>query len=135
MERKTHHLCAKFQRAMDVLARPWNGLIIATLDKGALRFTELGNRLEVVGDRMLALRLKELEALGLVERRVQPGPPVRVDYQLTEVGRGFREVEAAIQRWGESFLELPAAPVEKRRPRAAAGRAAAARRPPARQRG
>jgi DNA-binding HxlR family transcriptional regulator len=98
-----HHLCPKFLKAMAVLARPWNGLIIATLEQGPSRFSELGSKLEDLGDRMLALRLKELEQLGLVVRTVQCGPPVRVEYALTDVGRGFREVEAAIQRWGEGF--------------------------------
>ena len=98
-----HHLCPKFLKAMAVLARPWNGLIIATLEQGPSRFSVLGSKLEDLGDRMLALRLKELELLGLVARTVQCGPPVRVEYSLTEIGRGFREVEAAIQRWGEGF--------------------------------
>ncbi len=102
--RRSEHLCPKFQAAMDVLARPWNGLIIATLEQGgALRFSELRERLAAMGDRMLADRLKDLEAYGLVVREVSPGPPVRVAYALTEVGHGFREVQSAIGRWGERF--------------------------------
>jgi DNA-binding HxlR family transcriptional regulator len=121
-----HHLCPKFLKAMAVLSRPWNGLIIATLEQGPARFSELGSKLEDLGDRMLALRLKELERLGLVARTVQCGPPVRVEYALTDVGRGFREVETAIQRWGEGFgdevVERPAkakkaAPRKARKPR------------------
>lgn len=96
------HLCPMFQAAMDVLARPWNGLVLATLEEGGvLRFSELRERLEIIGDRMLAARLRELEARGLVERRVAPGPPVRVSYALTELGRGFSEVHRAIGHWGQ----------------------------------
>jgi DNA-binding HxlR family transcriptional regulator len=101
MKRPCAHLCEKFQAAMDVLAKPWNGLVIATLGEGPLRFGELGERIETIGDRMLSCRLKELEAQGLVVRRVLPGPPVHVEYELTEVGRGFHEVAHAIGRWGE----------------------------------
>ncbi|WP_437588627.1 winged helix-turn-helix transcriptional regulator [Sorangium sp. So ce1000] len=101
MKHACRHLCEKFQTAMDVLARPWNGLIIATLEEGALRFGEIGARLDAISDRMLSSRLKELEALGLVVRRVLPGPPVRVEYELTDAGRGFGEVAQAISRWGE----------------------------------
>lgn len=102
------HLCPKFQAAMEILARPWNGLIIATLEEGgSMRFSELRERLEAMGDRMLSQRLKELEARGLVAREVSPGPPVRVAYALTGLGRGFREVELAIGRWGERFASLP----------------------------
>jgi DNA-binding HxlR family transcriptional regulator len=89
-----------FQTAMDVLAKPWNGLVIATLEEGPLRFSEIGDRLKAIGDRMLSLRLKELEALGLVSRTVIPGPPLRVEYELSEAGRGFRTVAEAIGEWG-----------------------------------
>ena len=103
MKHACQHLCEKFQVAMDVLAKPWNGLIIATLEEGALRFGEIGERLDAISDRMLSSRLKELEALGLVVRRVLPGPPVRVEYELTDAGRGFGEVAQAISRWGEQL--------------------------------
>lgn len=88
---------------MDVLAKPWNGLVIATLEEGPLRFSEIGDRLRAIGDRMLSLRLKELEAIGLVSRRVIPGPPLRVEYELTGAGRGFRKVAEAIGAWGATL--------------------------------
>jgi DNA-binding HxlR family transcriptional regulator len=103
---------------MEVLAKPWNGLIMATLAPGTLRFSELSQRLDAMGDRMLSARLKELEARGLVERRVLPGPPVRVDYALTEVGRGFTDVVAALGNWGSRFRDPPRAG-QRRRSRAA----------------
>lgn len=110
------HLCPLFQAAMDVLARPWNGLVMATLEGGgSLRFSELRERLDAMGDRMLSARLKELEARGLIERAVDPGPPVRVSYSLTELGRGFGEVERAIGRWGE---RLAAAAQARGKPKA-----------------
>jgi DNA-binding HxlR family transcriptional regulator len=77
---------------------------MATLEEGgSLRFGELRERLDIMGDRMLSARLKELEARGLVERRVASGPPVRVSYALTELGRGFGEVQRAIGHWGEQL--------------------------------
>ncbi len=107
MKRSCDHLCPMFQAAMDILARPWNGLVIATLEEGPLRFSEIGERLRAIGDRMLSLRLKELEAAGLVERRVLAGPPHRVEYQLTPAGKGFRAVAEAIAGWG-ALLRKPA---------------------------
>ena len=92
---------------MDVLAKPWNGLVIATLEEGPLRFSEIGDRLRAIGDRMLSLRLKELEAIGLVSRRVISGPPLRVEYELTEAGRGFRNVAQAIGAWGAKLRGSP----------------------------
>jgi DNA-binding HxlR family transcriptional regulator len=89
---------------MDVLAKPWNGLIIAVLEDGPLRFSEVSARVPDIGDRMLAARLKELGASGLVAREVDDGPPVRVSYVLTDVGRGFRQVADSIRRWGKLVL-------------------------------
>src|SRR5260221_5226855 len=100
--RRSDHLCPNFQAALDILARPWNGLIMATLaDAGSLRFSALREQLAAMGDRMLSLRLKELETRGLVERPVSPGPPVKADYALTELCRGLRDVSAALGRWGQ----------------------------------
>ena len=110
-------LCATYLAAMDVLAKPWNGLIIAVLEEGPLRFSELSSRLSGIGDRMLAARLKELAVRGLVTRSVEPGPPVRVGYALTDVGRGFKDVAGAIRQWGEALLAAQEKPAPKRAPR------------------
>jgi DNA-binding HxlR family transcriptional regulator len=109
-----HGLCATYLAAMDVLAKPWNGLIIAVLEGGPLRFSELSAGLPGIGDRMLAARLKELAIRGLVTRSVEPGPPVRVAYALTDVGRGFRDVAGAIRQWGQALLTAQARPAPKR---------------------
>jgi DNA-binding HxlR family transcriptional regulator len=108
---------------MDVLSRPWNGLVMALLEEaGPLRFSEIREKLDAMGDRMLSARLKELEARGLVERTVTPGPPVRVTYALTDLGRGFGDVHRALGRWGERLAA--ASRVKPPRTRAARRRAA-----------
>jgi DNA-binding HxlR family transcriptional regulator len=110
MKRYCERLCPKFQIAMDVLAKPWNGLIIATLEEGPARFGELQQKVGTIGDRMLAARLKELGARGLVVRSAVVGPPQRVEYQLSASGRGFSKVAEAIQHWGETLRAAPRAP-------------------------
>ncbi|HEY8075886.1 MAG TPA: helix-turn-helix domain-containing protein [Labilithrix sp.] len=97
-------LCATYLAAMEVLAKPWNGQLMVVLEEGPLRFSEIADRVPAIADRMLAARLKELEARGLVSRSVEPGPPVRVAYALTEVGRGFREVAEAVTKWGRTIV-------------------------------
>jgi DNA-binding HxlR family transcriptional regulator len=99
-----HGLCETYLAAMGVLAKPWNGMLMVVLEGGPLRFSELADRVPAIGDRMLAARLKELEGRGLVVRRVEHGPPVRVLYALTEAGRGFRDVSDAITRWGKLIV-------------------------------
>lgn len=111
----SEHLCPWFQSAMDVLSRPWNGLLLAMLHtKGPLRFSELRAGISAMGDRMLSARLKELEARGLVLRRVEPGPPVRVAYELTPGGQGFRDVAMALSLWGKQFKPAPAKRARRR---------------------
>jgi DNA-binding HxlR family transcriptional regulator len=107
--------CHAFQRAVEVLGRPWNALILGVLQRGRLRFCELSEAARGPADKVLSARLKELEAHGLLSRHVDPGPPVRVSYELTEQGREFNAVAAAIQKWGHC---LEARPGTKRKKRA-----------------
>jgi DNA-binding HxlR family transcriptional regulator len=104
-KRQCEQLCPLFQKAMEVLAKPWTGLIVASLEAGPLRFSELGERIPNMGDRILSARLKELEAEGVIRRRVHPGPPVKVEYALSEAGKGFREVYDALCRWGATLAK------------------------------
>src|SRR5437870_7464721 len=96
--------CKAFQNAIDLLARPWTGLILSLLQNGPLRFSELEESSHGVGAKTLSARLKELEARRLVARHVQGGPPVRVQYSLTSKGRAFEQVAAAIERWGRELV-------------------------------
>jgi DNA-binding HxlR family transcriptional regulator len=95
--------CATFQLAVEILGKPWCALILNSLQGGPYRFTEIRQRTRGCGDKMLSGRLKELGKRGLVLRRVEPGPPVRVTYELTESGRSFGDVAQAIERWGRGL--------------------------------
>jgi DNA-binding HxlR family transcriptional regulator len=107
--------CRAFQLAIEVLGRPWNALILNVLQGGPLRFSELAGAARGPGDKVLSARLKELERCRLIDRLVDAGPPVRVSYQLTEGGRRFADVAAAIERWGRC-LDGPAAPSKATKP-------------------
>src|SRR4051812_15219151 len=96
MEGHDPRRCGALKAAMEVLGKPWNGLLLSELEGGPLRFSVLAERLAPIGDRMLSCRLKELEAAGLVLRSVEAGPPVKVSYALSEVGRGMRDVTRAL---------------------------------------
>jgi DNA-binding HxlR family transcriptional regulator len=107
MSRSVDPQCSSFQAAIDILARPWNGLLLGALQNGPLRFSQLAKRTPGVGPKILSARLKDLEARGVVRRKVQPGPPVRVLYALTPNGRGFLSVARAIERWGRALSTAP----------------------------
>ena len=97
--------CQAFQTALDVLGRQWTAQILNCLQDGSLRFGEIGERAEGIGDKVLSARLKDLEARGLLVRSVEAGPPVRVTYALTELGRSFNRVARSIHRWGAELVE------------------------------
>jgi DNA-binding HxlR family transcriptional regulator len=101
--------CRAFQLALEVLARPWCALILNVLQAGPLRFSEIRVRAQGPGDKVLSGRLKDLEARGLILRHVEPGPPVRVTYELTDSGRGFGDVALSIERWGKGLGTNPKA--------------------------
>jgi DNA-binding HxlR family transcriptional regulator len=107
--------CASFEAAMEVLGKPWTGLIFKALEGGPRRFSEIRESVGDIGDRMLAVRLRDLEERKFLTRHVIEGPPVRVEYALTEVGRGFRDVAEAARRWGAIILEARDAEVASER--------------------
>jgi DNA-binding HxlR family transcriptional regulator len=98
--------CRTYRAAIEILSRPWTAVILNVLQEGPLRFSEIGERVPGLGDKVLSARLKELETRGLVVRTVDPGPPVRVGYALTKQGSGFNDVAHAIERWGRELIQV-----------------------------
>ena len=93
--------CRTFQAALEVLGRPWFGLLLNVLQAGPLRFSEIRERAQGPGDKILSARLKELEARGLVERRVVAG---RTQYRLTPMGEELRPAVGALRSWAQRWL-------------------------------
>ena len=101
-------MCARFQSAVDLLGKRWTPLIVQLLLKRPHRYSELLTELEVVTEGMLSQRLKELEEEGVVERRVEPGRPVRVEYGLTRKGQALGRVVRGLGRWADEWVSPPA---------------------------
>jgi DNA-binding HxlR family transcriptional regulator len=80
-------------------------MIVQVLLGEPRRFNEILDQLEVVSDRMLSERLKELESEGIVTRRVLPDPPVRVEYSLTEKGRELAPIIREMERWSLRWID------------------------------
>src|SRR5918911_2961955 len=82
------HCCPYLHEAVELIGKRWSGAIIAVLiEGGAMRFSEIAQAIPQLSDRLLSERMKELEARGIVERHVHPDSPVRVEYELTEMGK------------------------------------------------
>lgn len=89
----------------DMLSDKWVGLLLAALSGGTRRYGELRTEIAGVSPKMLTQTLRTLERSELVERTVTAQVPVRVDYTLTELGRGLFPLLAAIKNWAEQNVE------------------------------
>ena len=97
--------CPRLHETVELVGKRWSGAIIYVhLQGGTMRFSEIGHAVPDLSDRLLSERLKELEARGIVERRVNDGAPVRVEYELTERGRDLRDALAQLKAWGDRWL-------------------------------
>ncbi|WP_131735884.1 winged helix-turn-helix transcriptional regulator [Actinomadura roseirufa] len=86
------------------VANKWALLITEALGERTLRFSELRNEVEGISHKMLTQNLRMLERNGLVDRKVYPTVPPRVDYTLTEPGRALRGTVDAICGWTHQYL-------------------------------
>jgi DNA-binding HxlR family transcriptional regulator len=93
--------------ALSLVGERWALLIVRELLRGPRRYTDLSAGLPGIGTNILATRLRELEAAGLVTRRRLPPPAASTVYELTEYGLGLEEVLYSVARWGARTLGLP----------------------------
>lgn len=96
--------CAS-RRAFDVITGRWSGLVIALLQRGPRRWSEIRRAVGGVSDKMLAQTLRETERLGLVHREVRPTTPPQVKYALTPLGADLAPRLVALTEWIEEHVE------------------------------
>src|SRR3954449_8762285 len=99
--------CSLYHHAIELVGKRWTGAILLVLLDGPLHFSGIRQLVPELSDRLLSERLKELEAEGVVERRVLDGAPVRVEYSLTEKGRALEPAVRALKDWGREWLASP----------------------------
>jgi DNA-binding HxlR family transcriptional regulator len=93
--------------ALCLVGERWSLLIVRELLRGPKRYTDLVGGLHGVSTNILAARLRELEAGGIVRKRRLPPPAASTVYELTEYGAELEEVVYAIARWGARTLGPP----------------------------
>ncbi|NMO52341.1 helix-turn-helix transcriptional regulator [Actinoplanes sp. TBRC 11911] len=91
----------KVQTALDTLGRRWTGEVLAAGILGARRYGEYRRAIGGVSDRMLTVRLRELETLGLLTRTVVPTSPVQVLYTPTRRGIELMSAIKPLVAWGK----------------------------------
>ncbi len=97
--------CPLYHEAVELVGRRWTGAILRVLMDGPMRFSEIAQSVPELSDRLLSERVKELEARGIVCRTVIPGPPVRVEYSLSEMGQELKPALSELQRWANRWLD------------------------------
>jgi DNA-binding HxlR family transcriptional regulator len=88
----------------EIISGKWTLLIIRDLADGPCRFCELERSLEGISPRTLSLRLRALEAEGVIQRRTFPEVPPRVEYCLTPKGRALIPMIDHMRRYGQQWL-------------------------------
>lgn len=95
--------CRRATSIMELVGRRWSGGILLAVGRGATRFSEIVAAVQGLSDRMLAVRLKELEHGGLIDRTVEPTVPVTVRYRLSPRGRDLLASLQPLQEYGRRW--------------------------------
>ena len=83
----------------------WRVLILRDLMPGAKRFGELRKSIGTVSQKVLTAQLRDMEASGLISRKVYPQVPPRVEYSLTDLGKSLKPILEAMQDWGRYYQQ------------------------------
>jgi DNA-binding HxlR family transcriptional regulator len=89
---------------LERIADKWTALVIQILARGTMRYAELQRAIGGISQKMLTQTLRSLERDGLVQRKVHPVVPPKVEYSLTKLGRTLIEPLHALCRWSERHL-------------------------------
>jgi DNA-binding HxlR family transcriptional regulator len=108
--RRSYGQACTLARALDVVGDRWTLPLVRELMLGPKRFTDLLDGLPGIGRNLLAERLRQLEAEGLLSRARLPPPAASRVYELTDTGRALGPAMAELGRWGVE--RLPPAPPE-----------------------
>jgi DNA-binding HxlR family transcriptional regulator len=109
--KRYEHYCP-IAHALDLVGERWALLVVRELMRGPKRYTDLAEHLPGIGTNILASRLRELEAAGLVTKRTLPPPAASRVYELTDYGRDLRGVMRELALWGARSLGPPSVDAE-----------------------
>src|SRR5213592_1039679 len=94
--------------AFALVGERWSLLVVLELMRGPKRYTDLAENLRGIGTNILASRLRDLEAAGVVRKSVLPPPAASRVYELTDYGRALRPAIRELALWGARSLGPPA---------------------------
>ncbi|QQP87184.1 winged helix-turn-helix transcriptional regulator [Entomomonas asaccharolytica] len=89
---------------INLIGGKYKSLILWKLTNGLLRFSELRREIPCATPKMLTQQLRELETDGLINRKVYPVVPPKVEYSLTTLGKSLKPVLDTMYIWGTDYL-------------------------------
>lgn len=92
------------EATLELIGGKYKALILWHLSEGTMRFSELKKEIAGATPKMLTQQLRELETQNLLNRKVYPVIPPKVEYSLTELGRSLMPVLVAMRDWGSDYL-------------------------------
>jgi len=90
--------------AMSKIGGKWKPIILFLISKGANRFGILQRGIDGISKQMLTKQLREMEADGILERKIYAEIPPRVEYFITDLGNSLMPVIASMREWGEEHI-------------------------------
>ena len=93
-----------YATAQTLISGKWAVLILLYLEDGPIRFNDLLRKMPKMTHATLSMQLKALEEYGLVRRVQYEAIPPHVEYSLTDIGKKFHPVVAAIETWGNEYI-------------------------------
>ncbi|NHC41089.1 helix-turn-helix transcriptional regulator [Bacillus sp. MM2020_1] len=94
------------ETALDILVGKWKPVILFHIfDKGTLRFSELQRLIPKVTKKMLTTQLRELEHHDIINRKIYAQIPPKVEYSITEYGKGLMPLLVSMHEWGLTHLQ------------------------------
>ena len=106
VEETCQHWGCPMSTALNVVGGKWKGLILYHLHTGTKRFNELLRLMPDITQRMLTRQLRELEKHGIIERKIYPQIPPKVEYSLSNLGLTLLPVIEALADWGLAYKAI-----------------------------
>lgn len=91
---------------LSLLGNKWKVLILKELLDGMKRFGVLSRAISGISQKMLTQQLRQMEKDGIINRKVYPEVPPRVEYSLTDIGKSLKPVLNAMHKWGSRYKDL-----------------------------
>ncbi len=102
---KTEEEC-RVETALDILTGKWKPVILYHLmENKVMRFSELERAIPTITKKMLTNQLRELEYHDIIHREVYPQVPPKVEYSLTEYGKGIESILIELHKWGMAHVQ------------------------------